>query len=291
MNNTYLLIWFIISVAIAGNAAGDEIRSGAGKCLDVHAPCQGDNGCEVQVWDCNGSRQQTWFASGGGEIKSGANKCLDVHAPCQGDNGCRVQVWDCNHSPQQTWNVSGGEISSGAGKCLDVHSPCQGNNGCKVQVWGCNGSRQQRWSLTGPGPDKPDLVVMTLETTGPSAVNAENSVEIPIRVVVRNQGPASADVFKIATEYTGSRGTFVVGFTVPGQNDIWYPRTSGLLASGSDVTFSGKVTFHPSVHGVTVSLNAIADSCSGDEFMPDYCRVEESNEGNNKSTSISLSLP
>jgi hypothetical protein len=38
-------------------------------------------------------------------------------------------------------------------------------------------------------------------------------------------------------------------------------------------------------------LKAIADSCSGDEFMPDYCRVEESNETNNESTPISIALP
>ncbi|MEC4684469.1 MAG: CARDB domain-containing protein [Nitrospirota bacterium] len=141
------------------------------------------------------------------------------------------------------------------------------------------------------GCGKPDLVVTTLEVTGPSVINAENSVEVPIRVVIRNQGNASADTFKTAIDYTEPKGTFVVAFTVPGQTDIWYPKTSSPLASGGEVTFSGKVTFHPSLHGVTVSLNAIADSCSGDEFMPDYCRVNESNEENNKSTSISLTLP
>ena len=36
------------------------IRSGAGKCLDVHAPDQYKNGARVQVWDCNNTLQQTW---------------------------------------------------------------------------------------------------------------------------------------------------------------------------------------------------------------------------------------
>jgi len=138
---------------------------------------------------------------------------------------------------------------------------------------------------------KPDLVVTTLETTGAATVNSEGSVEVPIRVVVRNQGNAAADIFKVATDYTGPDGTYVVAFTVPGQSSMWYPYTSTSLAAGSDVTFAGKVTFHPDVHGVTVSLKATADSCSGDEFMPDYCRVEESNEGNNESAAISVSLP
>ena len=143
----------------------------------------------------------------------------------------------------------------------------------------------------GPGPGKPDLIVKSLETTGSPTVNADNSVEVPIRVVVENQGTPAAGIFKTATEYTGPQGTFVVAFTVEGQSEFWYPYTSSPLAPGSDVTFNGKVTFKPSVHGVTVSLNAIADSCSGDEFMPEHCRVEESNEDNNKSSAISLSLP
>jgi len=55
--------------------------------------------------------------------------------------------------------------------------------------------------------------------------------------------------------------------------------------------FGGKVTFHPSMQGATVSLTAIADSCAGEEFMPSYCRVQESNETNNVSAPLSLSLP
>lgn len=141
----------------------------------------------------------------------------------------------------------------------------------------------------------PDLVVTRLEATGSPTVNPQNSVEVPIRVVVKNQGNKSAGIFKVATEFTGSpvdpTRSFVVAFTVTGQGSIWYPFTTGSLAAGSTVDFSGKVTFHPSNHGVTVSLKAIADSCSGDEFMPSYCRVKESNENNNVSTPISLALP
>ena len=147
------------------------------------------------------------------------------------------------------------------------------------------------WLFLAVGCGDPDLVVTTLESTGSPTINAENSVELPIRVVVRNQGDAGAGIFKVATEYTGSQGTFVVAFTVPGQSDIWYPYTSSTLAAGADTAFSGKVTFNPSIHGETVSLKAIADSCSGDEFMPAYCRVEESDETNNESAPLSASLP
>lgn len=137
----------------------------------------------------------------------------------------------------------------------------------------------------------PDLVVTTLETTGTPTVNVENSVELPIRVVVKNQGSAAAGVSKVAVEYTRAGGTFVVAFTVPGQADIWYPHTSASVPAEGEETFSGLLTFHPSIHGETVTLKAIADSCSSDEFMPDYCRVEESDEGNNGSAAISVALP
>ena len=142
-----------------------------------------------------------------------------------------------------------------------------------------------------PRPDKPDLAVTSLATTGAPTINADSSIAVPIRVVIRNGGTASAAIFKTATKYIGPQGTFEVAFTVPGQSSIWYPRTNSSLAPGSDVTFNGKVTFHSTLRGASVKLIAIADSCSDDEFMPNYCRVDESNEGNNGSNSVSLSLP
>lgn len=123
-----------------------NIESGAGMCLDVHAPDQLVNGAKVQVWECNGSDQQVWVELDGSRaIFSLAGKCLDVHAPDQRVNGAKVQVWDCNRSAQQTWSTRDGKIRSAARKCLDVHAPDQERNGAKVQVWDCNETKQQRW--------------------------------------------------------------------------------------------------------------------------------------------------
>jgi hypothetical protein len=121
-----------------------RIKSGGGKCLDVHAPDQLNNGARVQVWDCNGLDQQTWIRRGT-SIRTKNGKCLDVHAPDQGVNGGRVQIWDCNGEPQQQWRTVGRTLRSASGKCLDVHAPDQDTNGGRVQVWDCNGERQQRW--------------------------------------------------------------------------------------------------------------------------------------------------
>ncbi len=137
----------------------------------------------------------------------------------------------------------------------------------------------------------PDLVVSSFQMTGTPTVNSENAVELPVRAVIKNNGTASADIFKTCTEYTGPQGKYVVAFTVPGQSDIWYPHTSGPLGAGGTVQFDGKVIFHPSTHGVDVTVTATADCCSGDEFMPDYCRVKESDETNNVSSPISVTLP
>ncbi|MCI5210137.1 MAG: hypothetical protein D3910_15385 [Candidatus Electrothrix sp. ATG2] len=139
---------------------------------------------------------------------------------------------------------------------------------------------------------KPDIIVTRFQVTSSPRIKANNT-EIPIRVTVRNQGGAAASTFKISTEYKGpsTRGrTLHAAFNVPGQRNSHYPRTSGLLSPGREVTFSGKVILYSPGSGA-ISLNAIADSCSGDEFMPPYCRVNESNEGNNKSRSLSIRLP
>ena len=140
---------------------------------------------------------------------------------------------------------------------------------------------------------KPDLVVTEFRLTGRPTVNQQKSVEVPIRVVIRNQGQTPAKIFKTAVEYKDpkSQNTYVVAFNVPGQSDSWYPLTKGPLPPNAEVAFSGKVTFHPSVRGVTVDLRAMADSCSGDEFMPKHCRVDETNEGNNYSKPIAVKLP
>jgi hypothetical protein len=77
----------------------------------------------------------------------------------------------------------------------------------------------------------------------------------------------------------------VVPFTVRGQENIWYPTFSG-LAGLAQTEISGEVTLGepsgPDLHGQAFKLVAKVDSCSGDEFMPGYCRVEESDETNNE---------
>lgn len=146
-----------------------------------------------------------------------------------------------------------------------------------------------------PGP-MPDLTITTFETTGPATARTTSGhVEVPVRVVVKNQGGAAAGVFKVSTDYQDSTGrTYMCPFSVPGQEDTWCPHTDAPLAAGSEVTFEGKVVF-TLTRGETVSLWAIADSCADEEHFTEplvtHCRVVESNEDNNDSAPISVQLP
>lgn len=138
---------------------------------------------------------------------------------------------------------------------------------------------------------KPDLVVVAFEVTGPVTINGENQAVVPVHVAVKNQGGYEAGVFKVAILYTGEDGPEDVAFTVSGQTDSRYPFTTKPLDSGAEAVFNGNVIFDDFSDGMQVPLYAVADSCNGDENMPRYCRVDESNETNNESAPVMVTLP
>ena len=138
---------------------------------------------------------------------------------------------------------------------------------------------------------QPDLVITSFRVTGPATV-VNGSVELPVEVVVKNQGDGQAPIFKVGVEFTRpGAGPFAVSFRVPGEASIWYPSTNGPLAGGKSVSFAGSLTFTAGSRGRRVRIRATADSCSGDEFMADFCRVRENNEANNRSAVVSIALP
>lgn len=137
---------------------------------------------------------------------------------------------------------------------------------------------------------KADLIVEDFAVIGP-AKKVGNNVELPVRVRVKNQGIAPAGIFKVSVHYTNSAGNeFVVAFTVPGQSSPWYPFTSAALPPNGDILFVGKLVSPYWRDGERLRLRAIADSCSGDELMPEYCRVEECDETNNSSDFIGATI-
>ncbi|MGH2705235.1 MAG: hypothetical protein ACRDJ4_09095 [Actinomycetota bacterium] len=146
----------------------------------------------------------------------------------------------------------------------------------------------------GPLGQRPDLVASGFVPIGQPTVNAQGAVEVPARVVVRNQGGASAGPSKVSVEFTGLPGDpdaeIVVPFTVEGQRSPWFPHTGSIEESGT-VNLDGKIVFHPNLHGVRLTVTATADSCTGEPNAEDQCRVKESDETNNQSTAVPVSLP
>jgi hypothetical protein len=136
-----------------------------------------------------------------------------------------------------------------------------------------------------------DLIVTRLEVTGTPVVVGDR-IEVPFLVEVRNQGVAPAAIFKVAVEYARPGADFLsVAFAVPGDRDTTYPFSRVPLTTGRSTVFAGRLRLPISERGARLSVRAFADSCWGDEFLPEYCRVRESDERNNRSRTISLSLP
>ena len=144
-------------------------------------------------------------------------------------------------------------------------------------------------SVSGKG--RPDLVVVAFETRGAVTLDKENRAVVPLHVAVKNRGGAEAGVFKIAVMYTSADGPRFAHFLVKGQTNPRYVQTRGILKPDTEFVFNGTVVFHPSEQGMIVPMYAVVDSCNGERDMPSYCRVDESNEKNNQSEPISITLP
>lgn len=129
-----------------------------------------------------------------------------------------------------------------------------------------------------------DLVVV-LSGRGPPIAAREGGFHLPIRIEVTNRGQTAAGPFKVAIETPNG----VVPFDISGSSPEWYAETDGL---GAGRSFSrDAVALIRAGEGQTVSLAAFVDSCAGDEFMPAHCRVQESDERNNRSAAIDVQMP
>jgi hypothetical protein len=146
---------------------------------------------------------------------------------------------------------------------------------------------------------QPDLIVFSWEVTGPVFFGQEDEPNVPVRAVIKNEGNGAALPFKVAALYTGGNispeTVSVATFRAEPTDQVdpangFYPFTRQELLAGEEVMLQGVIIFHPRERESNVSLQVVADSCNGDEFQPDFCRVAESNEANNASESISVSL-
>ncbi|NUS15838.1 MAG: family 43 glycosylhydrolase [Streptomyces sp.] len=131
-----------------GGGGGSPVHAvGAGKCLDVPGGSQ-TNSTQVEIYDCNGSAQQSWTATTSKQLTVyGGAKCLDAYQ--KGTTpGTPVDIYDCNGGTNQQWNVNSDGTITGvqSGLCLDVTGYSTAN-GALVELWTCTGGSNQQWTL------------------------------------------------------------------------------------------------------------------------------------------------
>ncbi|MET7403614.1 RICIN domain-containing protein [Dactylosporangium sp. NPDC005572] len=115
----------------------------AGMCLDVDGAV-GFDGNFVQIWVCNGTLAQEWFASAGGTLQV-VNRCLRVMNEATNADA-RVEIWGCDGSAAQQWRFANGAIVNPAtGLCLsgprDATAP-----GTRLVGTHCQSTAGQRWN-------------------------------------------------------------------------------------------------------------------------------------------------
>lgn len=136
----------------------------------------------------------------------------------------------------------------------------------------------------------PDLICQMNVIGGPVRVNG--AAELPVMVVIKNQGLIAVDKFKVSVDYkrNGFNQVFIADFRVPGQQNETYPFVES-LREGQSVTLKGMLRFDPAVANERVLIQALADSCVNEVGMPEWCRAHESSERNNRSAQRLVRLP
>lgn len=139
----------------------------------------------------------------------------------------------------------------------------------------------------------PDLVVRVelgeLPIRSAALSAAGEGLYVPLRITARNQGGEPAGGFKLSVFGSANDGDFLRPF-IPydGQGDF-YIFFDGELPPGGEVVFEGAVAFSSDVKG-EAKVYVEVDSCAGQEFPPEGCRVRESDEGNNFSDGMIVNL-
>lgn len=122
---------------------------------------------------------------------------------------------------------------------------------------------------------KPDLVITQFSKT--STKNLPNgNVEVGFTASVKNQGNILATPSKLGIQQVTHNNTFSLNFN----------KSIGSLSVGSTVTLTGKVIIEREITpGNSTNIQAVADYCAAGS-----CAVQESNENNNASRKIGVSI-
>lgn len=132
-------------VPLDDSSSPGQVMGPSGKCLDVAGGATG-NAAAVQVWSCNGFRQQKWsFQRGSRSLRGeGTDKVLDISGVSRA-SGAPIQLYQSLNTENQGWHFTSSSLIATGGKVLDVVSAGSGN-GARLQLWDNLGGANQRWS-------------------------------------------------------------------------------------------------------------------------------------------------
>ena len=199
--------------------------------------------------------------------------------------GAATDPEDGNLTQQLQWFLNDGPQPVGQGESFELHLP-PGSYYLTAAVTDSAGN-EGRATVVFVVPGGPDVVI-TLQSVD-VVYKLDEQFSIPVLLVVTNRGDKMADAFEITAEYR------VDGFTSSAQlgDDSSHVFTNGPLAPGESFRYAGQVLIfaRSELHGRTISLAVVADSCRSDEGFGATCRVVESDEGNNLSPVIDVALP
>jgi len=122
---------------------GQMVLAGTHRCLDVVNGGTGD-GNPVQMWDCNGLRQQTWDFSHGIGTFGNPDIAAVLDTAAQTADGTHLQIWNALWTPSQYWYFNQAALVSATGRVMDATN-LGTTNGTSLQLWDDLGGSNQRW--------------------------------------------------------------------------------------------------------------------------------------------------
>ncbi|MEM1397426.1 MAG: hypothetical protein AAGH38_08270, partial [Pseudomonadota bacterium] len=148
-------------------------------------------------------------------------------------------------------------------------------------------------------PSCVDLAVRDFTLTGePKRVVDEDGVvfaHFPVQVRVVNRGTRMTEMpFKLSASFTGLTirpDDDFAAFFETDDGSTYYPFRTMPLAPGEIWTVNADLVMRIDGVSENLTLRVEADSCAGDEFMPDTCRIQEADEENNFSMRIVTDRP
>lgn len=124
-----------------------QLRGANDRCVDVVLGGT-SNGSRVQMWACNGQRQQDWNFnnSTGGFVSSGTSRVLDV-VGMGTSNWSTLQIYDNLGGQNQAWRFTNAEIVSyPANRVLDAVGVSSAN-GTRIQLYDSLNGSNQKWNF------------------------------------------------------------------------------------------------------------------------------------------------